>query len=364
MSAPPLLQVTGVSIAFRGNRALDEVSFMVPTGGVTAVIGPNGAGKTTLFNCVTGLYRYSGQVRLDGESLDRLHPAARARRGIARTFQTPALVEHLSVTENVLLGGHVRTRAGAGASMLRLPTVRREERALRADAQVLLERLDLLAVATTPAAELPHGLRRRAEIARALLARPRLLLLDEPAAGVGHVEAQLLGGLLRELSAETGVTFLLVEHNVALVLSVTRHVVVLDFGRGAGRRPTRRHPPGPGRGRRLPRAERVSPLLRLSGVSAYYGDAAALDRIDLDVGEQEMVTLLGANGAGKTTTLRAVSRAVRTTGELRIDDVRGLAALHPRRRPSRGGARAGGSGHVRRAHGGGEPTPGQPGAHP
>jgi len=232
-----LLEVRDLSIAFRGNQALDRVSFAAPAGGVTAVIGPNGAGKTTLFNCITGLYRYQGDVLLDGAVVNRLPPVQRARRGIARTFQTPALVEDLSVLENVLLGGHRHTRAGLPASMLHLPRVFREERELHREAFTVLDRLELLTVSGTAAAELPHGLRRRVEIARALLARPRLLLLDEPAAGVGHGEAQLLGGLLAQLSADSGVTFILVEHNVPLVLAIAQTVVVLDFGRVLARGP-------------------------------------------------------------------------------------------------------------------------------
>jgi branched-chain amino acid transport system ATP-binding protein len=232
----PALEVRDLSITFSGLRALDGVSFAVPAGGVTAVIGPNGAGKTTLFNCVSGIYRGTGEVLLAGEDgalqpLAGMSPHARAAAGIARTFQTPSLVEDDTVLGNVLLGGFSQTRAGLLQHMVLSRRSRAEERELRERAAEALELVGLLPLAGARAVDLPHGLRRRIELARAVLARPRLLLLDEPAAGISHTEALAFADLLQDIAERSGATLLLVEHSVALVMRVARRIVVLDFGR-------------------------------------------------------------------------------------------------------------------------------------
>ncbi len=226
-----ILSVDRVSIEFAGVRALDDVGFDVPAEGVTAVIGPNGAGKTTLFNCVTGLYRPRGSIRLAGEELLGRPPQACSRLGVARTFQTPALVPELSVLENVMLGAHGRTSGGVLAAMLRSPATRAGERRLAGEAHLLLERLVPEISGHTPVVGLPHRERRLVEICRALLSRPRLLLLDEPAAGSTGGEAREMVDGVVEASREMDATVVLVEHNVPLVLAVARHVVVLDHGR-------------------------------------------------------------------------------------------------------------------------------------
>jgi branched-chain amino acid transport system ATP-binding protein len=227
----PILSIRDLSITFSGLRALDGVTFDVPAGGVTAVIGPNGAGKTTLFNCISGIYRGDGGIELAGESLQGTSPHARAALGIARTFQTPTLIEDDTVLANVMLGGFSHTRAGLLSHMVLSRRSRREESQLRERSAEALDLMGLLPLAGSRAADLPHGLRRRVELARALVARPRLVLLDEPAAGISHTEALEFADLLTELAARSGATLLLVEHSVALVMRVARRIAVLDFGK-------------------------------------------------------------------------------------------------------------------------------------
>ncbi|QNG38782.1 ABC transporter ATP-binding protein [Geodermatophilaceae bacterium NBWT11] len=230
LGRPPALRARGVGLSFAGLRALDGVDFELPAGGTSAVIGPNGAGKTTLFNCVSGLYRYEGELSLYGEDLGRSRPHRRAQRGVARTFQTPALLDAESALHNVALGAVAHSRVGVWDSILVTPRRRREEAATLDEAYELLGRLGMSAAAGRPVAGLPHGDRRRVEVARALMGAPRLLLLDEPAAGLGAEESR---DLLQEVEAHVGGegTVLLVEHDVALVMSVARRVVVLESGR-------------------------------------------------------------------------------------------------------------------------------------
>jgi branched-chain amino acid transport system ATP-binding protein len=226
----PALVARGVGLSFSGLRALDGLDFEIPAGGTSAVIGPNGAGKTTLFNCVSGLYRYEGDLVLHGRPLGRLRPHERARLGVARTFQTPALLDFESALQNVALGAVAHSRVGVLHSMLATPVRRREERETLERAFSVLERFGMAGLAGRPVQGLAHGDRRRVEVARALMSAPSLLMLDEPAAGLGAEEAQ---DLLREVESHAGAdtTVLLVEHDVALVMSVARRVVVLDSGR-------------------------------------------------------------------------------------------------------------------------------------
>lgn len=229
--ADVLLRVEQLSIAFRGLIALDHVSLEVRTGLTTAVIGPNGAGKTTMFNCISGLCSGIGSIQLAGRELTGSSPHQRAGLGLSRTFQTPALVEDATVLSNVMLGAFGRGRRGLVACALRTPGARGEERSTRGEAGQVLEELGLLELAGKPVATLPHGQRRRVEIARAVLSRPRLLMLDEPAAGINAVEAQEFGRQVSAVAAAREITLLLVEHNVSLVMSLAAHVVVLDFGK-------------------------------------------------------------------------------------------------------------------------------------
>jgi branched-chain amino acid transport system ATP-binding protein len=225
-----LLRVEALEQSFGGVMALAGVSFEVPEGLIYAVIGPNGAGKTTLFNALCGFYQPSaGSIRFDGRELLGFPPHRIAAQGIARTFQNLQLFFNMTVLENVMVGGHLRARTSLLTAALRLPRVRREERQLRAWAREALELCDLADRADQPASALPYGLMKRVEIARALAARPRLLLLDEPAAGLNDTETLALRELIARIRA-SGVTVLLVEHNMALVMGVSDRLLVLDYG--------------------------------------------------------------------------------------------------------------------------------------
>jgi branched-chain amino acid transport system ATP-binding protein len=228
----PLLEVSGVVVRFGGVVALDGPTFSVARGQVCGLIGPNGAGKTTLFNCISRLYTPErGEIRFDGVDLLALRPHEIAPLGIARTFQNLALVHSLTVRENVMLGAHHRCRANFLTAALSLPSVRREERDLRREADEVLDRLGLGPLASRPAAGLPYGTLKRIELARALYQRPRLLMLDEPASGLSHAEVEELGALILELRDDLDLTVLLVEHHMGMVMRISDNVVVLDFGR-------------------------------------------------------------------------------------------------------------------------------------
>ncbi|HEX3177895.1 MAG TPA: ABC transporter ATP-binding protein [Methylomirabilota bacterium] len=226
------LGVEDVSIAFGGLAALSGVSFEAADGEILALIGPNGAGKSTVFNVVTGLYRASsGRVTFDDAELTALSPHAIARRGVARTFQNTEVFRPLSALDNVLIGQHARLRGGVLPAMLGLPGVRREERAARQRARALLERLGLADVADVEAGGLPLGRQKRLEMARALAAEPRCLLLDEPAGGLNPTETHALMDVIVRLRDELHLTIVLVEHDMDLVMSISDRVVVLDYGR-------------------------------------------------------------------------------------------------------------------------------------
>jgi branched-chain amino acid transport system ATP-binding protein len=211
-----LLSVDDIRVEFGGIVALADLTFTIDAGQICALIGPNGAGKTTLFNCVSRLYQpTSGDIRFDGHDLMRMPPHKIAKVGIARTFQNLALFPALSVLDNVLVGGYTHGRVDAKR---------------RAEAHSILQRLSLDHLAARPAVGLPYGTLKRIEIARALAARPRLLLLDEPAAGLTHSEVDELGELIRSVRTEFDLSVLLVEHHMAMVMAISDKVVVLDFG--------------------------------------------------------------------------------------------------------------------------------------
>jgi branched-chain amino acid transport system ATP-binding protein len=211
-----LLSVEDVRVEFGGILALADLTFDIEEGEICALIGPNGAGKTTFFNCVSRLYETSsGRIRFDGIDLLAVPAHRIARVGIARTFQNLALFPALTVTQNVMVGAHSR-----GGST----------RARRRDALEILDRLSLSEFAEQPAIGMPYGTLKRIEIARALAARPRLLCLDEPAAGLTHSEVDELATLVREIRDEYALTVLLVEHHMAMVMAISEHIVVLDFG--------------------------------------------------------------------------------------------------------------------------------------
>jgi branched-chain amino acid transport system ATP-binding protein len=228
----PLLSIKGLSVRFGGIVALDNVSFDVKAGQICGLIGPNGAGKTTLFNCVSRLYQpCSGTIHFAGERLLQLPRHRLARLGIGRTFQHLALFQTMSARDNVLIGGHCRSRGGFVANALRLPAVGCEDRMLNQRASGLLRMLHLASVADLPVSVLPFWSRKRVELARALASEPKLLLLDEPAAGLNHAELEELGELIADIRNRLGTTILLVEHRMSLVMRVSDQVVALDFGR-------------------------------------------------------------------------------------------------------------------------------------
>ena len=230
--SPPLLEVSGVTVRFGGIVALDRISFSVQPGTIAGLIGPNGAGKTTLFNCLSRLYTFSeGSILFEGRPLTDYAPHRIAELGIGRTFQNLALFRTMSVRDNVMLGGHCRSASGFLSNALRLPHVRREEDALAARAAEAIALLDLADVAHRPVADLPFGTQKRVELARALMSRPKLLLLDEPAGGLNHEEVDGLRLLLKRIQHELKLTMLLVEHHMNLVMRVSDQVVALDFGR-------------------------------------------------------------------------------------------------------------------------------------
>ena len=225
-----LLTANAISKRFGGVQALDAVGFSIAAGEIYGLIGPNGAGKTTLFNVLTGIYAPdAGSFAFDGRDITGLAPDRIATAGIARTFQNIRLFANLSALENVMIGRHVRTRAGVFGAVLRNKRTLEEERAIEARALGLLDYVGIRARANDAAGSLPYGDQRRLEIARALATDPKLLALDEPAAGMNAVERLALGKLIRTIR-EGGVTVLLIEHDVRLVMNVCDRVMVLDYG--------------------------------------------------------------------------------------------------------------------------------------
>jgi branched-chain amino acid transport system ATP-binding protein len=226
-----MIEIRDLSVRFGGLAALSDLSFSVPAGAIKAVIGPNGAGKTTLFNVISGVQSpTAGRVLLGGEDVTALPAHLRVRRGVARTFQNLQVFSGMSVLENVVVGMHVRLSAGLASAFLRLPSGRREEEAARESARALLRRVGLGAKADARAASLSFGDMKIVEIARALASAPRVLLLDEPTAGLPAAEAARVSEVIRTVNAE-GVTVLLVEHNMRVVMSVSHDILVLNFGR-------------------------------------------------------------------------------------------------------------------------------------
>ena len=227
-----LLRVTNVSVRFGGITALDGVSFDIERGQIAGLIGPNGAGKTTLFNCLSRLYHlHAGDIWFEGRSLTDQPRHRIAALGIGRTFQNIALFGTMTVRQNILLGGHSGARSGFLCNALRLPLVRREEHVLAQRAESLLDFLDLRAIAEMRVMDLPFGLQKRVELARALAGEPKLLLLDEPAGGLNHEEVGALVRLLRDIRERLQLTILLVEHHMNLVMNVSDKVVALNCGR-------------------------------------------------------------------------------------------------------------------------------------
>jgi branched-chain amino acid transport system ATP-binding protein len=226
-----LLELSGVSLGFAGTRVLDNVDFAVPEGAIVSLIGPNGAGKTSLFNCITGFYKpQQGSVKLGGVETLRMKPHQVTRLGIARTFQNVRLFREMSIAENVMSGQHCRTSAGIIDAILQLPSQRREEAAIRAFSEECLSFVGIADGWDRDATALSYGWQRRVEIARALATRPKLLLLDEPAAGLTSSEKEDLIGLIGRIRDERGISVLLIEHDTGLVMRVSERISVLDHG--------------------------------------------------------------------------------------------------------------------------------------
>jgi branched-chain amino acid transport system ATP-binding protein len=231
-AASPLLAVCDVSVVFGGIVALNGVSFELHQGQILGLIGPNGAGKTTLFNCLSRLYQPSaGDILLEGASILKRPPHRIAEIGIGRTFQNVALFANLSVLDNVRVGAHARTQSDIISDSLKLRGVRRNEAALNERIHEILNYLELEDVAHLIVSGLPFGTQKRVELARALAAEPKILLLDEPAGGLNHEEVHALGDLIRRIRNDRKITVLLVEHHMGLVMSIADHVVALNFGR-------------------------------------------------------------------------------------------------------------------------------------
>ena len=225
-----LLDVTGLGITFGGLKAVQDVGFKVNPGEIVSVIGPNGAGKTTLFNMISGVYKPSaGTVKLDGQDVTGMDPYLLARRGLSRTFQNLQIFQTMSVLENAISGFHLQEKGSLLADLLHLPSMKVRARAAENEARALLDRVRLGNAAEKEASSLSYGALKRLEIARALALKPRVLLLDEPAAGCNAVETEEIDHLIAEVAA-SGTAILLVEHDMKMVMRISSHIVVLDHG--------------------------------------------------------------------------------------------------------------------------------------
>lgn len=228
-----MLHVDDIQLAFGGVKALSGVSVHADKGKITAVIGPNGAGKTSLFNVISGFYRpQRGKVTLDGEDISGLKPHARAYRGMSRTFQNIALFHGMTVLDNIKLGAHTNLKSGVISAGLRLPLTRREEALLDAEIQRdVIGLLELDHVQHHPVEDLAYGLQKRVELARALVMKPKILLLDEPVAGMNREEKREMSRFVLGVKKDWNTTVLLIEHDMSMVMGISDHIVVLSFGK-------------------------------------------------------------------------------------------------------------------------------------
>ncbi|MFN3524922.1 MAG: ABC transporter ATP-binding protein [Paracoccus sp. (in: a-proteobacteria)] len=229
---PARLEVEGLSLQFGGLKALTDVGFAAEPGKITAVIGPNGAGKTSLFNCISGFYRpRAGAIRMDGQDVTRMRPPERARMGFARSFQNIALFRGMTVLDNIKLGRHSHMKTSLLDALIYAGRARREEESLRAEIERdVIDFLEINHIRNAPVASLSYGLQKRVELARALAMRPRILLLDEPVAGMNREETEDMARFILDVKEEWGTTILMVEHDMGMVMDISDHVVVLNFG--------------------------------------------------------------------------------------------------------------------------------------
>src|SRR4030088_3382931 len=321
-----MLRVRDVYVRFGGVVALDRVSIDLNRGEILGLIGPNGAGKTTLFNCISGVLQPdAGQIIFEGRSLRFVPPHERARRGIARTFQNLQLWGSMTVLENLSVPMDALGRRSTLGDAVGNPPSQYAERATIERARAILHVLDLDQPAPPPAGALPAGIQRRVEIARALAMKPRLLLLDEPAAGLDAPDTLRLAELLHAVRERVHASMLLVDHDMSLVMPVCDYVYVLDFGKvlAKGRPSAVRDDPkviaaylGEESKQTTKAAESKvkrddPPLLEVTQLAAGYGHLEVIRDVNLTVRPGEVVACIGANGAGKTTTLRAISGMIR-----------------------------------------------------
>lgn len=225
-----LLEIKDVSKFFSGLVAIDNLSMKVKEGQIYGIIGPNGAGKTTLFNCITGIYTPEhGEILFEGKSIKGIAPYKIAERGILRTFQTIRLFSEMSVAENIISGRHIKSQQKWYNGIIHTPYMKRDEKAQWERVGEMMDFFKLSQYATTPAGDLPYGVQKKVEIARALAAEPRLLILDEPAAGLNDNETMELSATIREIQAK-GVTVLMIEHHMEMVMNLCEYITVLNFG--------------------------------------------------------------------------------------------------------------------------------------
>jgi branched-chain amino acid transport system ATP-binding protein len=234
-STDSILQVSGISLSFKGVKAINELSFDVRRGEICALIGPNGAGKSSLLNVLNGVYRFdAGSIVFEQQPFKRIDPLSAARRGIGRTFQNNALFKKMSVIDNLLTGLSRHLRSSFIEQALGLPRARHEAQQFRQQAQGVLEFLELQAQRDVPVGNLSYGLQKRVELGRALIAGPNLLLLDEPMAGMNAEEKQEMARFIADINRDLGTTVVLIEHDMGVVMGLSDHVVVLDYGRKVG----------------------------------------------------------------------------------------------------------------------------------
>ena len=328
--ASPALELDRISVNFGGVRALDQLSLALEPGEIRGLIGPNGSGKSTAFNTITGLQRPdAGDVRLEGRSLIGLRPDQIAACGIGRTFQNLRLFGAMTVIENVMLGTHLSGAVpGLVPTLISAPRFRRHEEEVRARCHAVLQSLAIEDYAEELAGSLPYGVQKRVDLARSIVANPKLLLLDEPAAGLTEHESRQLMDLILRLHDQFGFTLLLVEHDMHFVSHLCSRITVIDFGRflaegapaeiratdsvitaylGTGRLE------GAGASQGAA-AEEKPPVVAVRDLEVRYGAVPALHGVSLEAGEGEITTIVGANGAGKSTLLGAIAGVVPAQG--------------------------------------------------